>query len=312
MLPAPNYEDSLPPRLYRLGQIATVGLTLCMSACDRGEKKQLESKLQSTQLELQEVRTHSADRDQLYSEVVDAARFVSDIQLELSKVRSRSKPTNLSPSDVERPNRSRAELLGDVKEVLSHLDSVEQRLTRFEDKARATDSIRAQLVSLQKTIASLRAAALDQQTQIENLSRELASVRTERDSLADKVVGMQDVENTVFIIAKPLAELVKLGAVVEEGGRKGFLGLGGKKGTTLVPGRNLREADFTSIDKTVDEVLPLPRADRRYKIVSRHDGRLLSPPAAPDGTISSPVKVVDPEHFWSTSRFLILVERAVK
>jgi hypothetical protein len=283
-----------------------------MSACDGGQKKQLESRLQSTQLELQQVRSHSADRDKLYAEVIDAARFVSDIQLELSKVRSRPKRKNLSPYDAERPNRSRAELLGDVKQVLSHLDSVEQQLTRFEGKARATDSIRAQLVSLQKTIASLRAAALEQQTQIENLSRELASVRIERDSLADKVVGMQDVENTVFIIAKPQAELVQLGAVVEEGGRKGFLGLGRKKGTTLVPGRNLREADFTSIDKTADEVLPLPRADRRYKIVSRHDGKLLSPPAAPDGTISSPVKVVDPEHFWSTSRFLILVERAVK
>jgi predicted RNase H-like nuclease (RuvC/YqgF family) len=184
----------LTPRLYRLGQLATVGLTLCVSACDGGEKKQLESKLQSTQLELQQVRTHTADRDQLYSEVVDAARFVSDIQLELSKVRSRSKPKNLTSSDLEHPNRSRAELLGEVKQVLSHLDSVEQRLTRFEGKARTTDSIRAQLVSLQKTIVSLRAAALDQQTQIENLSRELATVRVERDSLATKVVGMQTTE----------------------------------------------------------------------------------------------------------------------
>jgi len=215
-LPTPNYEDCLTPRLYRLSQFAIVGLTLCLSACDGGEKKQLESKLQSAQLELEQVRTHTADRDQLYSEVVDAARFVSDIQLELSKVRSKSRPKNQNPSDLEHPNRSRAELLGDVKEVLSHLDSVEQRLTRFEGKARTTDSIRVQLVSLQKTIVSLRAAALDQQTQIENLSRELATVRVQRDSLADKVVGMQDVENTVFVIAKPLAELVKLGAVVEE------------------------------------------------------------------------------------------------
>ncbi len=203
-----------------------MGLILCISACDRGEKKQLESKLQSTQLELQQVRTHSSDRDQLYSEVVDAARFVSDIQLELSKVRSRSKSKNLSPSDRERPNRSRAELLGDVKDVLSHLDSVEQKLTRFEGKAAATDSIRAQFVSLQKTIGSLRAAALDQQTQIENLSRELATVRVERDSLATKVVGMQNTENTVFILAKPLAELVKLGVVVagagQEFARSGF------------------------------------------------------------------------------------------
>ena len=308
MLPAPNHEDSLTLRLHRLGQLAAVGLTLCLSACDRGEKKQLEAKLQSTQLELQQVRTHTADRDQLYSEVVDAARFVSDIQLELSKVRS-LKPKKLSPSELERPTRSRAELLGDVKQVLSHLDSVEQRLTRFEGKARMTDSIRAQLVSLEKTIASLRAAAIDQQQQVENLSAQLATTTRERDDLAGQVVTMKDSANLVYMVARPLPDLLKSGILVEEGGRKGFLGLGGKKGQTLVPGRNLQESDFTKLNMSQDSMLIL-EPGHSYKIASRHNGALLSPGPNPNGVLPSRMRITDPARFWSTSRFLILIDNA--
>jgi len=308
MLPAPNHEDSLTLRLHRLGQLAAVGLTLCLSACDRGEKKQLEAKLQSTQLELQQVRTHTADRDQLYSEVVDAARFVSDIQLELSKVRS-LKPKKLSPSELERPTRSRAELLGDVKQVLSHLDSVEQRLTRFEGKARMTDSIRAQLVSLEKTIASLRAAAIDQQQQVENISAQLATTTRERDDIAGQVVTMKDSANLVYMVARPLPDLLKSGILVEEGGRKGFLGLGGKKGQTLVPGRNLQESDFTKLNMSQDSMLIL-EPGHSYKIASRHNGALLSPGPNPNGVLPSRMRIIDPARFWSTSRFLILIDNA--
>ena len=280
-----------------------------MSACDRGEKKQLESKLQSTQLELEQVRAHTADRDQLYSEVVDAARFVSDIQLELSKVRSKSKSKSSNPSDLEHPNRSRAELLGDVKQVLAHLDSVEQRLTRFEGKARTTDSIRAQLVSLQKTIVSLRAAALDQQQQVENLSAQLATTTRERDDLAGQVVTMKDSANLVYMVAKPLPDLLKSGILVEEGGRKGFLGLGGKKGQTVVPGRNLQESDFTKLNMSQDSMLIL-EPGHSYKIASRHNGALLSPGPNPNGVLPSRMRIIDPARFWSTSRFLILIDNA--
>ena len=57
-------------------------------ACDRGAKKELEAKLHDSQQELQVVRAKAEDRDKLYDEVIDAARFVSDIQLDLSKARA--------------------------------------------------------------------------------------------------------------------------------------------------------------------------------------------------------------------------------
>ena len=166
----------------------------------------------------------------------------------------------------------------------------------------------AQVVSLQKTIASLRAAAIDQQKQVENLTVQLASTTRERDDLAGQVVVMKDEANLVYMVAKPLPELLKAGILVEEGGRKGFLGLGGKKGQTLVPGRNLQVSDFTTLNMSADSVLTL-QPGHSYKIASRHNAQLLSPGPNPDGILPSRMRILDPARFWATSRFLILIER---
>ena len=285
-------------------------LTGSLLACDRGAKKELVTKLQSSQQELQDVRAKAEDRDKLYDEVVDAARFVSDIQVELSNARAKSMhgKSRLSASQLERPTRSRAELLGDLKQVLAHLDSVEQRVATLEKSSTSASKMSAQIVSLQKTIASLRAAALDQQQQVENLTAQLASTTHERDDLAGQVVTMKDSANRVYMVAKPLPDLLKSGILVEEGGRKGFLGLGGKKGQTLVPGRNLQASDFTTLNMSADSVLTL-EPGHTYQIASRHNGELLSPGPNPNGLLPSRMRILDPARFWATSRFLILIQR---
>lgn len=286
-------------------------LTGSLLACDRGAKKELETKLQKSQQELQQVRAKAEDRDKLYDEVVDAARFVSDIQLDLSKARARYArgKSQLTASELERPTRSRAELRADLKEVLAHLDSVEQRVATLEKSSSSASKMSAQIISLQKTIASLRAAALDQQQQVENLTAQLASTTHERDDLAGQVVTMTDEANKVYMVAKPLPDLLKSGILVEEGGRKGFLGLGGKKGQTLVPGRNLQASDFTTLNMSQDSVLTL-QPGHTYKIASRHNGELLSPGPNPYGWLPSRMRILDPARFWATSRFLILIDNA--
>ncbi|HUQ18449.1 MAG TPA: hypothetical protein VM099_02455 [Gemmatimonadaceae bacterium] len=279
-------------------------------ACDRGAKKELEVKLHDTQQQLQQVKARSEDRDKLYDEVIDAARFVSDIQLDLSNARARYThgKSRLTGADAERPTRSRAELLGDLRQVLAHLDSVEQRVGKLEKSSSKASTMSSQIASLQKTIASLRAAAMDQQKQVENLTVQLASTTRERDDLAGQVVVMKDEANLVYMVAKPLAELLKSGILVEEGGRKGFLGLGGKKGQTLVPGRNLQNSDFTTMNMSADSVLTL-MPGHTYQIASRHNAQLLSPGPNPQGLLPSRMRIVDPARFWATSRFLILIQR---
>jgi predicted RNase H-like nuclease (RuvC/YqgF family) len=296
-------------RSIRFSPFALVLLSGSLLACDSGEKKELRTKLQNTQAQLQFVQAKAEDRDKLYDEVMDAARFVSDVQVELSNARARYThgKTRLTAAELERPTRSRAELLGDLKQVLAHLDSVERRVATLEKSSPKMSTMSEKIISLQRTIASLRAAALDQQQQLENLTAQLASTTRERDDLAGKVVTMTDVANTVYMIAKPLPELLKSGVLVEEGGGK-FLGLGPKRGQTYVPGRNLQPSDFTTLNMATDSVLTLPPG-HPYQIASRHNGALLSPAPNNDGLIPSRVRITDPTRFWSTSRFLILIER---
>ena len=295
----------------RFRPFALALLSGSLLACDSGAKKELETKLQNSQQELSQVRAKAEDRDKLYDEVIDAARFVSDIQLDLSKARARYArgKSQLTASEPERPTRSRAELLGDLRQVLAHLDSMEQRVATLEKSSSSASKMSAQIISLQKTIASLRAAVIDQQHQVENLTAQLASTTRERDDLAGQVVTMKDEANLVYVVAKPLPDLMKSGILVEEGGRKGFLGLGGKKGQTVVPGRNLQESDFTTLNMSVDSVLTL-QAGHTYKIASRHNGELLSPGPNPYGLLPSRMRIVDPARFWATSRFLILIDNA--
>jgi hypothetical protein len=186
---------------------------------------------------------------------------------------------------------------------------MERRVATLEKSSSSASKMTAQIISLQKTIASLRAAAIDQQLQVENLTSLLATTTHERDDLAGKVVTMTEEANLVYMVAEPLPDLLKSGILVEEGGRKGFLGLGGKKGQTLVPGRNLQVADFTTLNMSADSVLTL-QPGHTYKIASRHNGALLSPGPNPQGLLPSKMRITDPARFWATSRYLILIDNA--
>jgi hypothetical protein len=98
-------------------------------------------------------------------------------------------------------------------------------------------------------------------------------------------------------------ELLKRGVVTKEGSK--FLVFGG---TRLEPARDLDPAAFTAIDKTRQTTIPLPRTDKKYKIVSRQSPSYLSSTVTKDGKVSGTVEIGQPEEFWSASRYLILVQ----
>lgn len=289
--------------------------------CDGKAKAELETRLKANEAQLVELRRVSLERDSVTNQVMEATRFVNEIQSELSRARSRSssrvRPVKVRGDSAERPVRSRAEILQDLRDVLSRLDSAEARVGTLARRSAGPEqaSLQAQLSTLRETIASLRAAAADQQRQVDDLSAQLAKMRGERDQLAreraglaDRLLTVQDEANTVFMIARPVSQLLELGILVEQGKKSGFLGIGKSKGV-LIPGRDLHEGDFTALSRTADTVIMLPHPERRYTIVSAHNGQLLSPPASADGTITGRVSIADPARFWAASRFLILAER---
>jgi hypothetical protein len=122
-------------------------------------------------------------------------------------------------------------------------------------------------------------------------------------ALSDTVANLTSYKNTVYYAVGTKDELMKRGIVTKEGSK--FLIFGG---TRLEPARNLDPAAFTAMDKTQQMSIPLPRTDKKYKIVSRQSPSHLSSNVTKDGKVEGSVEIAQPEEFWGASKYLILVQ----
>ena len=110
-------------------------------------------------------------------------------------------------------------------------------------------------------------------------------------------------KNTVYYVVGTKDELMKSGVVSKEGSK--FLVFGG---TRLEPARNLDPAAFTAIDKTQTLSIPLPRTDKKYKIISRQSPSYLTGNVNGKGEVKGVLEIALPDEFWSPSKYLILVQ----
>ena len=139
-------------------------------------------------------------------------------------------------------------------------------------------------------------------TWVDTLSSENTRLSSDKAALADTVGNLTAYKNTVYYAVGTKDELVKKGVVTKEGSK--FLVFGGSR---LEPARNLNPEAFTAIDKTQQRSIPLPRTDKKYKIISRQSPSYLSS-AVKDGKVSGSVEIAQPEEFWAASKYLILVQ----
>jgi hypothetical protein len=66
-----------------------------------------------------------------------------------------------------------------------------------------------------------------------------------------------------------------------------------------------------SADRREVLTIPLPRPDKSYRIVSRHDVGLIEiAKKEKDGSFrGDAIRIVDPAKFWAASRYLIISEK---
>ena len=121
----------------------------------------------------------------------------------------------------------------------------------------------------------------------------------------DTVAQLTTEKNTAYYIVGTKDELVKKGILVEEG-HKRFLIVGGRP---VAPARQLDPAGFTQIDRLRDRVIKLPEG--KYTIFSRQNPSFATPldsTAAKEGKLAAGIRIEQPERFWETSKFLIIVK----
>lgn len=269
------------------------------ASCKQGPSPEVQARLDS-------LSQASSQRDRLLGEVAENTRLVSEISRELAKVNVPGRQLKVVSESPLRA--SRDTLIQKIHYISTRVRDLEPRLKESEQKVKnltgVSDSLRNELAA---TMQNLQGVIDGQKETIASLTLQVETLTAENGALKDTIDNMSTVLNTVYYVIGTEDELKAKGIVQEVGGAR-FLFVLWKSGKTLVPARNLDPNVFTVADRRHFEALPLPAADKEYRIVSRQDVGGLDTPPGEDGKLTGAVKITDSRRFWAASKYLIIVE----
>ena len=282
--------------------------------CDRNQARLAQA--------LAESRAAEAQKDSLLTEILETTQFVSDLNSELAKAKAVSASQESSDPGMpgaQKDREERQETLQRIQQVIARLNESEAKLTATENRIKNAKirnaRLLAQISTYKQTIDDLKTAAeqqraeqeaiiADQRTQIASLSGQIDELNVQTASLRDTVGHLTRYKNRVYYAIGTKDELIRNGVVTKEGSK--FLIFGG---TRLEPARKPNLEAFTMIDKTQTLSIPLPRTDKKYRIVSRQSPEYLGGDITEKGEVRGVLEITSPEEFWSASKYLILVQK---
>ncbi|MDX2061029.1 MAG: hypothetical protein SFV24_24670 [Gemmatimonadales bacterium] len=302
-----------------------VAVAVAGAACNGGPRGQVVQSIPTDSTEyfrtqVQQMTTVSATKDSLFRDLAETTKLLADINTELATVSTGKKAVEpvVSPeSQLSASPSDRALVLKKVKDLTARIKNSEARLARSQRQIKTmtgqNDSLKTVLADFQTTIDGLNAMVDGQKSTIANLESELNASKAQVTTLTQEKVTLQDTvsamttrENTVYYIVGTKKELMDKGIIREVGGTR-FL-LVTRTGETLKPAENLDPSAFTAIDRRQTAEIPMPRADKQYKLVTNQNLSYANLPAEAKGKVRGSLQITNPESFWTNSRFLILVE----
>lgn len=277
-----------------------------LAACTSESKKQLDA---LAHVDSVRVDSLAAVRQELLEAVMASAEFMNDINAELAQARFLvTKPTVAATAEIPDPNLERNQVIMKIGHLVARLDTVQTRLSSARASVailtRKDSALMVKVAEFEKSVADLQAAAETQRAEfqavIDGQGAKIAGLTTHVGTLKDSVGKLVAEKNAAYVVIGTREELIKKGVLVAEGSKR-FLVAGARP---VKPARTLDTAAFTKIDRTVDRTIVLPAGN--YEILSRQDPAFASP-APKKGKITGILSIEQPEQFWETSPFLIIV-----
>jgi hypothetical protein len=254
----------------------------------------------------------AAQKDSLMTVVLDADKFISQIDSQISRVRELPAPKRKkdSESPIQDQLQARKDLLTRVDALVKRAQTTARELAaaRSHVKTLAADSLRfAQSVENdQHMIAELNATIQRQSARLDGMQLQVDSLAGANAKLGTELALLQTTHNKVYYVIGREDELLNKGIVVREGGANLLLA---HPGRTLQPARTLDAALFTAIDQRSVHEIAMPDSTRSYAIVSRQSLDDADVAARDRASFKGNLKIKDADRFWSPSRYLIILER---
>lgn len=254
-----------------------------------------------------------AQRDSVSRVLGDADSFIGQIDKSISRVKglpAAERPKHNSESGIEDQLHSRKDMLRRVDALVARARETSRQVTELQDHqtqllaengklTAETQRLKDSVDAAVRHIAELD-ASLDQQ------AKTIAALEARIDELGKDVASARAAYSRAYYVIGTESELIQKGVVVKEGGTNLLIK---RIGRTLVPARELPKDVFTSIDTRDVHTIDIPDTTRKYQIVSRQsldDAKV----AVRDGAyFRGPLEIPEAERFWSSSRYLIIVQR---
>src|SRR2546429_2816277 len=252
-----------------------------------------------TERKLAELEQANAQKDSLMQEVALSSRLLSDINVEIAKVKVRGRLNVSSESPI---TASSDTLIAKLRYVVTRVRETESQLAqsrqRIKNLTNLSDSLRA---TLDSTASNLQAVIATQKQTIDLLTDQVNTLTAEN-------VALRDSLSTGYYVIGTKAELKKRGILTEQGGGR-VLFILWRTGKTLQPARNLDPSLFTAIDTRKVTQIPLPSARAEYQVASLQDLDYIAEQRGDHNKYSgvSSLTITSPVDFWRTSKCLVII-----
>ena len=291
--------------------IAVMAILASIGACKMSHEAARADSVQTAE-QLKLTNQLAAQKDSLMTVVLDADKFISQIDSQITKVKDVPAPKRKkdSESPIQDQLQARKDLLVRVDALVQRAQTTARELaaSRGHVKRLAADS--AQFVQTvdnnQKMILELNATIQRQTTRLASMQVQVDSLAGANAKLGTELSLLQTSSNKVYYVIGREDDLLKKGIVVREGGANLLLA---HPGRTLQPARTLDASLFTAIDQREVHEITVPDSSRQYAIVSRQSLDDADVAFRDRTAFKGNLKIKDADRFWSPSKYLIIVER---
>jgi len=303
-----NREISMKSRLLIIPLFALP--LACSAPRDRAQVDSAEALAAQQRLMMDKL---VAQRDSVSRVLGEADTFIGEIDKSISRVKglpAAEHPKRKSESGIEDQLRSRKDMLRRVNALVARARETSRQVTELQDHqtqllaengklTAETQRLRDSVDVAVRHIAELD-ASLDQQ------AKTIAALEARIDDLGKEISAARAAYAKAYYVIGTESELIQKGVVVKEGGTNLLIK---RIGRTLVPARELPKDVFTAIDTRDVHTIDIPDSTRKYQIVSRQsldDAKV----SVRDGAyFRGPLEIPEADRFWSSSRYLIIVQR---
>ena len=286
----------------RVALAALFGVLLV--GCNNKEEE-LQKQLGLSERERSSLQQNISTRDSYIEEVM---RSVNDVYTDLEKARVKEGQIAERAEGVEGSSKftntdTRRTLLQNISDIGSAL---KENRKKIEDLQSRVKTDRGRIASLSTLVDNLKRSLQEREHSIALLEARVQgledTVTAKTKTIAEKE-GLIDEQqrkiNTAYYVVGTRDELKKKGIITDEGGF-----LWGLLGSTTVMAAGFDPSEFTPLDKTKDQLIPvqgkieeiLPRRSPDFFATAQQDGH------------HSELTIVSPDRFWRDEYLVIVVD----